>query len=263
MRYIYSRYSSGNMRRENSAGFTLVELLVVIGIIALLVALLLPAVRTAPEATRRMQCQNNLKLIGLALHNYHDSYGSLPPAFLADESGRPMHSWRVLILPFMEHQNMYENYRFDEPWNGPNNRKLMKDMPDVYRCPGYEHHPHEHDDPDVGEFVTNYQVVVGTQTAFPGRECVSFDDITDGTANTIFVLEVGGRHAVPWTAPRDISAEDLKAMFPEDIEENENHLGGFQVLRGDGSLAFIQHSVEQTTFDALLTIAGNEELGPY
>ena len=91
-----------------------------------MIALLLPAVQSAREAARRAQCSNNLKQIGLAFHNYHDSYGCLPPAYIPDGNGQPMHSWRVLILPFVEQSPLYDQYDFDEPWNGPNNSKLPR-----------------------------------------------------------------------------------------------------------------------------------------
>src|SRR5262245_60216991 len=84
--------------------FTLVELLVVLFVIAIIVGLLLPARRGSSGGGRRMYCSNNLKQIGLALHNYHDKYGALPPAYTVDEDGKPLHSWRTLILPFMEQQ---------------------------------------------------------------------------------------------------------------------------------------------------------------
>src|SRR5436190_7601184 len=93
------------------------KVLAVIGILGLLVALLLPAMRFGTrEAARRMQCSNHLKQIGLALQNYHDEYKSLPPAYIADTEGKPMHSWRVLILPFMEQKPLYDKYDFNEPW---------------------------------------------------------------------------------------------------------------------------------------------------
>lgn len=78
----------------------------------------------AREAARRAQCSNNLKQIAFSLHSYHDRYGCFPPAYIADEEGKPMHSWRVLILPFIEEQALYDRYAFTEPWDGPSNRRL-------------------------------------------------------------------------------------------------------------------------------------------
>lgn len=91
-------------------GFTLVELLVVIAIIGVLVALLLPAVQAAREAARRMQCQNHLKQIGLALHNYHDTFLSFPPAGIKSNET----SWHALVLPFLELRNLYEQFNFNQ-----------------------------------------------------------------------------------------------------------------------------------------------------
>src|SRR5262249_42952585 len=78
---------------------------------------------------RRSQCKNNLKQIGLAMFNYHDAYGCFPPAYIADADGRPMHSWRVLLLPFLDEAARYRKYRFDEPWDGPNNSELATSVP--------------------------------------------------------------------------------------------------------------------------------------
>src|SRR5262245_15742705 len=93
---------------------------------------LLPIGRYSPEAARRMQCSNHLKQIGLALQNYHDTFGSFPPAYIADSKGQPIHSWRVLILPFIEQRQLYDKYRFDEPWDGPNNSNLHGEIVEVF-----------------------------------------------------------------------------------------------------------------------------------
>src|SRR5579863_9248252 len=122
-------------------GFTLIELLVVIAIIAILVSLLIPATQQAREAARRSQCKNNLKQIGLALHNYHDAFGSFPPAFVADANGKPMHSWRVLILPYLDQLPLYKEYNFSEPWDGPNNSRLLNRMPPAFSCPSHSGPP--------------------------------------------------------------------------------------------------------------------------
>ncbi len=100
-----------------------------------LICLLLPGISFAREAARRAQCTNNIKQLAFALHNYHDAYGQFPPAFVPDQDGRPIHSWRVLILPFIEQQGLYQQYEFAEPWDGPNNRRLLSQIPSLYRCP--------------------------------------------------------------------------------------------------------------------------------
>ena len=91
----------------------------------------------AGEATRRARCVNNLKQIGLAMYNYHDQYGCFPPAYTADEHGRPLHSWRVLLLPYLECEDLYDQLRLNEPWNSPYNQQVLKDsdVPSVFRCP--------------------------------------------------------------------------------------------------------------------------------
>jgi hypothetical protein len=114
------------------------ERIIVVAVFLILGVVLLPAAMngSGQGAARRMVCSNNLKQLGLALHNYHQTYGCFPPAYVADEDGRPMHhSWRVLVLPFLEQQQLYDQYRFDEPWDGPNNRKLAENVISIFHCP--------------------------------------------------------------------------------------------------------------------------------
>ena len=120
---------------RRTRGFTLIELLVVIAIIAVLVSLLLPAVQKVREAAARIKCANNLKQIGLALHNYHDIHGHFPaPAVLRNDSS-PLLSWRVAILPYLGYQSLYERFRLDEPWDSVHNRALIAEMPREFACP--------------------------------------------------------------------------------------------------------------------------------
>ncbi len=137
-----------------------------------------PASGAAREAARTMSCTNNIKLIALALHNYHDVYGSFPPAHVTDEDGVPMHSWRVLILPYIEMQSLYTKYRFDEPWNGPNNIKLLDDMPPCYQCPSSDINRNE-----ASRF-TSYVAVVGNDVARnTWSSLLTMDDRDDLTGN--------------------------------------------------------------------------------
>src|SRR5262245_42706847 len=104
--------------------------LVVLILVLVVCLMLYGPVMQAREVSWRSSCKCYLKQFGLALQNYHDTYGSFPPAFVLGPDGRPWHSWRVLILPFMECDPLYREYRFNEPWDGPNNRKLLAKMPE-------------------------------------------------------------------------------------------------------------------------------------
>lgn len=165
-----------------------------------LLGLVFPAMQSAREAARRAACLNNLKQISLGLQNYYSAHGHFPPAYVADADGRPMHSWRVLILPYMEWKSLYDAYDFDEPWNGPNNRKLAGSMPNEYCCPSSEDSQYE-----LG--MTNYVAVVGPKTVWPEGETVKMDDIPDGTGNTIMLVEIADPD-IRWMEPRDLSFEE-------------------------------------------------------
>ena len=181
-------------------------------------------IESAREAGRRVQCRGYLAQIGNALHNYHDANGSFPPAYIPDESGAPMHSWRVLILPHIGRQSLYENYQFDEPWNGPNNRTLLSNVPLIYQCPS-------HGQKVDGEFVTNYVVVTGQDTVFRDSTSSQIANITDGSSITIMVVELND-DSPRWMEPKDMPASEFLALFNADAEFN--HKTGVMVLLADG-----------------------------
>ncbi len=227
--------------------------------------LLYPAVEAARDTGYPRRCWNNLKWIGLALQNYDSFERHFPPAYIADEDGKPMHSWRVLILPYMDLKLLYDAYDFDEPWNGPNNRELADMMPREFRCPN---------DPDGGAPYTNYVAVVGPETAWPGADCVSTGEIPDGTSRTIMVFEVGGDQKFHWMEPRDITWEDVVRSLDPESEHRVafcNHVrrsGQFEltewvgawVCLADGSVQVMDAEQDPKTLEALLTIDGGEDV---
>ena len=237
------------MKRESlsRSGFTLIELLVVIAIIAILIGLLLPAVQKVREAAARAKCQNNLKQIGLALHNYHDVYNGFPPATLVGKKGKPLLSWRVLILPYVEQDNLYKQFRLDEPWDSEHNKKLLAMMPKTYAVPVDEKALKAHE--------THYLGFFGKGAIFNGKKGSRITDITDGTSNTILVVEAA--KAVPWSKPEDLPFEagkplpKLGAFWPN----------GFQAAFCDGSVRMLRKDISATTLRSAITINGGEVLG--
>ena len=168
-------------------------------VVAGVVCLAFPeAVSSAREAARRSQCKNNLKQISLALHNYHDTYNCFPPAITYGPDGKPWHSWRVIIMPYVECSSFYSEYSFDEPWNGPHNSQLAKKFadgaPPVYRCPS---------DTRSGSQNTSYVAVIGQNTIWPADGVASIRDVTNGTSNSIHIVEVSDS-GVHWMEPRDL-----------------------------------------------------------
>jgi hypothetical protein len=153
-----------------------------------------------------MSCSNRLRQIGMALHSYHRKYDCFPPAYLADEKGKPVHSWRTLILPFLEHQDLYSQYDFNEPWDGPKNKLLLNKEPLEYVCPADEHAIRSQGRPTE---CTSYVAIVGPQAAWNGSKPVKFGDLRDGTSNTILVIDVANS-GVGWSEPRDLPWDEIR-----------------------------------------------------
>ncbi len=252
-------------KQSSTTPVLLIVLLVVcVGMVpctGILIALLLPAVQAAREAARRTECSNNLKQIGLAMLNYHDVYKTLPPAYIPDENGKPMHSWRVLILPFLEEQMLYDQYDFDEPWDSPQNLAVAQRMPSAYGCPS---------DPNGNSTTTGYMVISGPGMAFDGGQAFSMREFTDGTSNTMLVVEVRSG-AVQWTDPTDLDGSRMSFSIASGgpaagagppTEIGSYHPGGAQVGFADGATRFISGSVSPQTLRALATRDGGEVIGP-
>ncbi len=229
--------------------------------LVLIGALLLPAGgRGSRTASRRSQCTKiTSSKIGLALHTYYDTYNSFPPAYIADTNGRPMHSWRVLLLPYLDNAPLYAKYRFSEPWDGPNNRKLADKILPVFNCPS-----EVHGDGKSASTMTSYVAVVGPETAWPGGSSMTIRDIKDGTSTTLLVVEVANS-GIYWMEPRDLHvvqmAPTINAKAGQGI--SSPHIGGAQVLMGDGAVRFVSDQTTAELIHGLLTINGKETIGDF
>jgi beta-lactamase regulating signal transducer with metallopeptidase domain len=206
------------------------------------VGALVPAVTAARDAAKRAQAQNNLKQIALAFHNYADVYGHFPSAVVIGKDGKTPHSWRVAILPFVEGNAVYERYKFDEPWDSDNNKKLLAQMPNVYRDAGA----------DPKSTFSSYFMLTGERTIGGSKDGAKFAEILDGTSNTILAVEA--KRDIPWTKPDDIACDPGKPL----PKFGGWRAGGFNAALADGSVRFISGTSDELVLRALITKDGGE-----
>ena len=215
---------------------------------AVLGGMMVPAIQKVRDAADRMTSQNNLKQIGIALHSYHDVMGTLPPAVVRDKNGKALYSWRVLILPYLEQDVIYKNWKKDEPWDSPHNKPLSDVVLKVYTLPG---------NPDGISNRTPYRVFIGKGTGFeelkgqPSKG-IRFADITDGTTNTIAVVEA--TETVPWAKPEELDFVAGKALPPLGPPWRDE----FNALLFDATVRFIPKTIKPQSLQAMITRNGGE-----
>lgn len=175
-------------------------LLMVVSVAVLLVGWGWSDMLQSREGGRQAKCLNNVKEISTAIFCYAVTNDEYPPPYIADESGKPMHSWRVLILPQLGYQKLYDQYRFDEPWDGPNNRKLADKCPRVFQCPT------ECANRRSPSVETSYVAIVGPKTIWSGDRAVIYDSIVNASG-TILLVEVANS-GINWMEPRDLHIEE-------------------------------------------------------
>lgn len=238
----------------NNIPMTLFWSCLTMGVAVGLFVLLLPPESSHRLPAKRTECKNNLKQLGLALHNYHDQYGSLPPAYVADANGRPLYSWRVLLLPMLEQQNLYKDFRLNEPWDSPHNIKLSNRDLEAFRCAS---------DPNSRPGCTNYVVVTGAGTAFDGTKPRTFNEMKDGLSQTLFIVEVADSN-FRWAEPRDLSLDTMNLTINAEQQGfSSHHAGGAQALLGDGSVRMLENKLPPQTLRTLLTISGGENISEF
>jgi prepilin-type processing-associated H-X9-DG protein len=247
--------SNGRLKGQGMAigGLVTAGLAIVLFPLVLIpIGLLVPAVQKVRSASVRVQDSNNLKQISLAMIMYSDTHRRMPPSVVYDANGRPLYSWRVLILPHLEQNHLYQQFHLDEPWDSPHNKTLLAQMPKVYAAPGETYPPKD--------FATYYQVFDGPGATFnsgvrekrqrpsldglqpfrlapPGMKLYESKQVanfpatfTDGTSNTILIVEAA--IPVPWTKPDDLPFDPIGPLPA---------LGG--IFNGDANVAYADGSV--------------------
>ena len=189
-----------------------------------------------------------LKQLAAGMLDYQGLKGHFPPAAIRNKEGKPLLSWRVAILPYIEQNALYEKFKLDEPWDSEHNKKLLAEMPTVFRC----------GNPKLSaEGKTSYLLPSGKETMFPpDGSKIETSKITDGHSNTIMVLLANEESAVPWTKPDDLVI-DLKQPMKSLVLSEE---GTFHVAMGDGSVRQFRKTIEAANLAALFTRAGGEEV---
>ena len=234
------------------------EGIVIFLVLCIVITLLSPGVIERREPSRRTQCKNNLKQIGLAMHNYHDDHGSFPAAAL----GSPPVSWRINLLPYMEHAAVAEQYDHNQAWDSTQNVALQKKRVQPYECPS---RPSQYD--SQGRFLTSYVVPKSPGAIFDSASGPPISEIKDGTSNTLLTLEACGTEIV-WTDPRDVDSSNGKESVngPGPVKGRSNsmisswHLGGAQVGLADGSVRFMDKNIDAVVLRNLMTKSGGEQI---
>ncbi len=211
---------------------------------------------------------NKLRQIVLAIRNYESAHRRYPPQAYRGKDGKPTVSWRVLILPYLEEAQLFQQFKLDEPWDGPHNKALLQKMPDVYRDPIYG---------DSKTTFTSYAGVAGPGTIFPtdgpdskglrgegNRDGLQESDIADGYSKTLFVGTVSPQQKIPWTKPEDIICIDKLPAFGKPGSfaapfKTATHSAGL-FSYGDAHVQSIRSDVDMTEFHKLVTCSGGEPI---
>jgi prepilin-type processing-associated H-X9-DG protein len=221
--------------------------LIVLGIVGLLVCLLLPAVRTSRPAARRAQCSNNLKQIALALLNYESDYHALPPAYTVNANGKPLHSWRTLILPYLGQQHLYETIDLSKAWDDPANAEACQTSLPIFHCPAA----------DVLPNLTTYLASVAPNGCFRPIEPRRLSEISDDTSETLMLIEVAPQQSVLWMAPLDADESLVMGLGPE---SKLAHPGGMNAVFCDGRVRFLRADLPAESRRAMISITGGDHV---
>jgi hypothetical protein len=204
------------------------------------------AIREKEARLARLQSADNMRLLVRAMHRYRAQHDAFPPAALRTKDGKPLVSWRVLLLPYLDENSLFQQFKLNEPWSSRHNKKLLGKIPRVFSPVLAKKDP----------FATFYQVFVGPGAAFEEKQATRTPEITNGAAQTLLIVEAG--EAVPWTKPADL-AFDVARPLPR--------LGGlfhdsFHAALADGTVRFLNgRQLTERTLKAIITRNGGDDVG--
>lgn len=226
--------------RQTRTGISLRSVAVSVFALGVLVALLLPFIQAARTPSRRNSCASQLKQLALGLLKYEAEHGSFPPAYTVDAEGNRLHSWRTLILPYIEEEKLYATIDLTKPWDHPANAEARAFDLEYVWCPSVA----------AKECYTTYLAVVGPNTT------LSVPPTAEPPPQVVMLVEVGRAQAVHWMSPEDISVEDFIAL--RSIKET-NHADTFQIAMSDGRVTTYPFEKSDEELRAMVTVAGSEE----
>ncbi len=238
------------------------EWLAVVIILSVLAALLLPATSHVRYGIARLTCTNNMKQLSLGLHNYVSVHNTLPASAQSNPNSDHLQSWRIWIAPYLESSQFYAQFKRNESWDSPANKKtlLNYNFDPLFNCPSHI----------TPSNVTHYFAIVGEQTMWPPGRGRKLNEITDGTADTIMLIEASHK-AVPWAKPEDLSSDEAVELltnppmtdnFGYEVDEGFFYRStrGINVAFADGYVQFLGLPISHKHAVALLTVDGGEDL---
>ena len=225
--------------------------LVICAVTSVTVAFILPARRSNDTFT--LFCANNMRTVGIALQAYLETHGHFPPSIIRDAAGRPLYSWRVELLPFLEQPGLYERFHRDEPWDSPHNKSLLKEY-SLFHCPA-----------DGGPLeMTSYVAIVGEHGILQRDRPTTIEECTDGLGNTIMLVECSGS-GIAWSEPRDLEFDTLPMQInaPHQCGIRSNHIGGVNIVFANMHVMFLGEAMDPDLLRSMLTRNGAERVSTY
>jgi prepilin-type N-terminal cleavage/methylation domain-containing protein/prepilin-type processing-associated H-X9-DG protein len=263
------------------AGFTLVELLVVIAVIGILLALLLPAVQAAREAARRVSCSNNLHQIGVGIHAYNDSYREFPPGAIEMRSLTSLSrfkarqiAWSALILPYVEQKSLYQSLDLSKPFDNAANTQGAAQVVPLYLCPSVPRNTFLVQNRGACDYGGIMGQTLKPSATFqdgvmidkePGTSPIQIKDIRDGAPYTLLISEDAAWQDGQWINGQNVFVISWPINYPPngDNEIRSKHSHGANALFCDGGVRFLDQEMDLDTLKALATRAGGETIDPF